>query len=100
MPKKIHNLLPLLTFAVLSTLILAKGAVSKELPAQTTGKCKYMGNIYSRKYHELSCPYAEAMTLWRRKYYETKRSCQAEGLRPCRFCLPARTKSVKAKILY
>lgn len=89
-----------LSLAMTAPLILAERAGSKELPPQEVGKCKYMGNIYSRKYHELSCPYAAAMTIWRRKYYETQRSCQAEGLRPCRFCLPSRSRTVKAKILY
>lgn len=100
MGRQILSFLISLSFALTAPLILSERADSKELSPQTEGKCKYMGNIYSRKYHELSCPYAAAMTIWRRKYYETQRSCKAEGLRPCRFCLPSRSRTVKAKILY
>ena len=60
----------------------------------------YIGNIISLKFHEVDCPYGRIMAFSKRKYLPSRAACLAEGMRPCRFCLPPREKTVSCRILF
>lgn len=60
---------------------------------------KYTGNLFSKKFHRPSCPFARAM--WRQNVIRFQHRKQAvdAGQKPCRYCLPPTWKSVGARIL-
>ena len=60
---------------------------------------KYEGNLISRKFHQPNCPYSLVMARSRKIKFDTKKQALAEGYRPCRFCLAATTRTVRAKLI-
>jgi hypothetical protein len=60
---------------------------------------KYVGNLFSLKFHRPSCPFARAM--WRGNIirFQYRKQAIEAGQKPCRYCLPPNWKSVGASIL-
>jgi|GEM_PF-2912647 len=59
----------------------------------------YIGNIVSLKFHISCCPYAQMMSLSKRRYFDNYKLGKALGMRPCQFCQPKVTRTVSAKIV-
>lgn len=60
---------------------------------------KYIGNLESHKFHRPSCPFARIMSVSKRVKFHYRSQAVACGHLPCRYCLPAVWKKVKAVIL-
>ncbi|MDZ4832217.1 MAG: hypothetical protein SGJ27_00295 [Candidatus Melainabacteria bacterium] len=60
---------------------------------------KYVGNLFSLKFHRPSCKFARVM--WRQHVirFQYRKQAIDAGQKPCRYCLPPNWKSVEAKIL-
>lgn len=59
----------------------------------------YIGNMVSLKFHISCCPYAQMMSLSKRRYFDNYKLGKALGMKPCRFCQPKVERSVSAKIV-
>lgn len=59
----------------------------------------YIGNLVSLKFHINCCPYAQMMSLSKRRYFDNYKLGKALGMKPCRFCQPRTEKTVSAKIV-
>jgi len=62
-------------------------------------QCHFWGNSYSLKFHQKSCPFAQAMNPRHVQFLKNAREALELGERPCRYCLPPYSLDVSCKIL-
>ncbi|PZM79177.1 MAG: hypothetical protein DKT66_22105 [Candidatus Melainabacteria bacterium] len=60
---------------------------------------KYIGNSQSHKFHRPSCPFARIMAPNKRMQFYFRRQAVGYGQKPCRYCLPAVWRVVRARLL-
>ena len=60
---------------------------------------KYYGNSFSNKFHRPWCPFSQAMNIRHVIPFHFRYQAIAQGLKPCRYCLPPVWKSVQCRLL-
>ncbi len=67
-------------------------AVMVGLLGLMTGGCSkgaYVGSVYSNKYHDPSCVWAENMARENQVWFSSAEEAQAAGYVPCELCEPS-----------
>lgn len=59
---------------------------------------KYVGNLFSSKFHRPSCPFAKCMSAHNAVLFHFRKEAVDAGQKPCRYCLPKTWKTVKAAL--
>lgn len=76
----------------------SSGSSSVSLPDSEL-PVKYIGNSQSHKFHRPSCPFARIMAPNKRMQFYFRRQAVGYGQKPCRYCLPAVWRVVRARLL-
>ncbi len=97
MPRMQKRLIERQNFAIYCALVFASGQIY--LAPALASDSAYIGNLVSLKFHINCCPYAQMMSLSKRRYFDNFKLGKALGMRPCRFCQPPAEKFVSAKIV-
>jgi len=81
--KKNIAILLILSFVI----ILFHGSYSQDQTAPAK-EYKYIGNIKSKKFHQLNCRSVRKLKTKNRIYFRSKEEAEKQGYTPCKVCKP------------